>query len=121
MTRDEFHLRRRMFVVDEGNVMIAEAGDPRTHWEWLTQWFGREPVHAHWTTTTRGYVLDGQAVFYRGNFLPDVDPADVELAVRRLEAELGPITRLGFGAVRSTTQQPWPVMYETSLVSKDTV
>ena len=57
-----FHRRRRMFVVHNGRVKVANKRDPRTHREWLSA----EGIQLG--EQTRGYYLAGRLVAYRGEY-----------------------------------------------------
>lgn len=57
-----FHRHRRMFVVHDGKVKVANRRDPRTHGEWLAA----EGIQLR--EQTRGYYLGGRIVAYRGEY-----------------------------------------------------
>jgi hypothetical protein len=109
-TEREFHAARRMFAVTDHGVLVAEAGDLRTHYEWLSSHFGDAPVERYFAETTRGYVLDGVLCAYKGqDFSRWVKYGDVVLALDEMEKHCGPIERVWLGVRRGKhDSQPWP-------------
>lgn len=105
MTEAEFHAARRMFVVKNGTVLIAPAGCPLTHVEWLSDLFGIELAGMMIEKNVRGYALNGRMVVYVGDFSHRVNHHDAVAALEVIE-KLMPISEIGFGAVYGK-EQPW--------------
>lgn len=59
-----FHSRRRMFVVRNGQLILAPAGLAMWHRDWFEEegWNVVEVI----ATELRGFYLDGEVYFYRG-------------------------------------------------------
>lgn len=117
MTEKEFHAARWMWAVIQGKVMIAMHGDQRSHYEWVSHLMGLngdgrpEPFEPFFNELTRGYVLDGRLVAYKGqDFSRWVSWEDTELALNELEKVAGPIHTVAFGARYSKDEMPWPVV-----------
>lgn len=122
MTEKEFHAARWMWAVIDRKVIVADHGDTRSHYEWLRCLIEEAglpvPYESFFNGLTRGYVLDGKLVAYKGqDFSRWVDKADVLIALDELEKVCGPITRVGLGATYSATDMPWPTVAETDAAS----
>jgi len=108
MTEHEFHAARRMFCVYDGTVLVAPAGWPVTHFEWLSSMLGTEEAHAWIRNHPRGYVLGDRLVIYKGeNFSPLCASTDL-MAALDLFSRMMPdtIKVVGRGAIPGP-EQPW--------------
>lgn len=113
MTETEFHAARTMWVATDHGVLVAEPGDRRTHYEWVVSMFGAEVTKAHFDKLTRGYLLDGRLVAYKGtDFSKYVSHADVRAAALELTRRGHEVHTVGLGAVYSATKMPWPTKVE---------
>lgn len=114
MTEKEFHKARRMWAVVDGKLLVAAPGDGRTHYEWLLSVVPAGELGPHWPDLTRGYVLNGRLVAYKGDtFSRWVNQADVVVALDGMRAACGPIDRVCLGVrVGRADEQPWPVQTE---------
>lgn len=108
MTEHEFHAARRMFVVNKGTVLVAPAGLPVTHVEWLADVLGSDEARAWVRNHPRGYVLGDRLVIYRGeDFSPMCDAGDLLAALDTFDRMMpGVIKVVGRGAVPGPGQ-PW--------------
>lgn len=63
-----FHERRRAFVIINKRIEFLPKGSTMSHYEFCqTKGLSKEEFNR----ITRGYYLDGKAVFYKGNFIWD--------------------------------------------------
>ncbi len=107
MTENEFHAKRRMFIVVGETVMVAPENYVCSHMEWLNSFAGHEKAQEWMEKCTRGYVLDNRAVAYTHGFSHRIDHRAFLLALKVL-IELYDITEVGIG-VRVSSESPWPV------------
>lgn len=112
MTETEFHAARRMFAAHRGTVLVAPAGTPYTHREWLQDVFrGYTSLADVWMAeAVRGYVLGDRFAAYKGdNFAHWVEHADVVAALDVMDHLFGGvIATVGLGAKYQPGVQPWP-------------
>ncbi len=120
LTEDDFHRARRMFAVIDGTVLVAPAGLPLTHRQWLQGFFSPGPAALFPATTadlafaawfgrlTRGYTLGSVLVAYRGDAMSRPDMHDVVLAAAVLDPAGDRLTEIGLGVVMGCGGgQPW--------------
>lgn len=107
MTEQEFHKARRMFIVIDGTVLVAPAGDGRTHYEWVASLIQQPHTSEIIGRSTRGYVINGRLVAYIGqDFDRWVDRKAVVAAYDVFDRLCGPITHIGLGAIPGKNH-PW--------------
>ena len=64
----DYHKRRRAFIIYNGEVFFVKKGEDKSHYEFaLELGIDKETF----STLCRGYYLDGELVFYKGNFVYD--------------------------------------------------
>ena len=70
-TKDEardFHKQRKAFIILEGELKFLPEGSSMSHYEYCqTKGLSKEEFNK----ITRGYYLNGNAVFYKDNFIYD--------------------------------------------------
>lgn len=112
MTLNEFHAARRMFFATPNGIMIAAAGDQRSHYEWLVSEFG-EVAHKHYQEWTRGYWLGNRIVAYKGqdfeHWIDHVKFAEIIRVFKHLATDAGQtITEVGIGVAKGSVNGPQP-------------
>lgn len=97
-----FHTDRQMFVVVDGNLIIAQVGNPHSH----SEWFATLSPYNDWIYyCTRGYILNGKLVAYLGeDFSHRVNHKDVCIALNHFKD----IHTVGFGAIYEPNKEQWP-------------
>lgn len=104
MNAIEFHKARRMFVLACRTLILAPKNDERTHHAWLTDLFGVTPATWLIQNCTRGYILNGRMMCYKGiDFSAEVDKSDVKYLFEEMPER---IAEIGLGAVPGPNQ-PW--------------
>ena len=66
----DFHSRRRAFIIYNDEVNFLEEGSSLSHWEFAQIKFP-EITKEIFVELTRGYFMDNEVVFYKGNFCYD--------------------------------------------------
>ncbi len=107
---NSFHTDRRMWIVVDGTLLIAPANCPYTHYEWLSPILGWQTA-MFMKNATRGYVLSGRLVAYKGDFDHHVDHDSVITALLMFQS----VESVGFGPIVNDTEQPWRLRVEYSL------
>lgn len=130
MTLEEFHTNRRMFVIIEGNIILAPEKLNMSHHEWLYKTlFGAEAdriIQNH----TRGYILNNKIVAYIGSDfsdeIPEKDMKPLQELVLLIESGRAgsipcdtykhQILMVGLGAVKSDFN-PWHCKRDIDVLS----
>ena len=80
-TKDEardFHKQRKAFIILEGEIEFLPEGSSMSHYEYCqTKGLSKEEFNQ----ITRGYYLNGNAVFYKDNFIYDDEVIENSLKV----------------------------------------
>ena len=80
-TKDEardFHKQRKAFIILEGQIEFLPEGSSMSHYEYCqTKGLTKEEFNQ----ITRGYYLNGNAVFYKDNFIYDDEVIENSLKV----------------------------------------
>ena len=105
-TKDEardFHKQRKAFIILEGEIEFLPEGSSMSHYEYgQTKGLSKEEFNQ----ITRGYYLNGNAVFYKDNFIYDgevienslkvVDEISKIINVEEFEIYFGQLPEQGF-------------------------
>ena len=108
----DFHLQRRTFIIYNNKVNFLEEGSPMSHWEFCQDRFP-EISKEEFAEITRGYYLNGDLVFYKGNFTYDDSVIHEALNyVNEIKSILGiSQVKIYFGCVVGKPGETWPLDY----------
>lgn len=119
-TNDEsrdFHKRRTAFIViDKKIYYIKNSG--MSHWEFCQK---RNIPKEEFNKLTRGYYIDGNIVFYKGNFTYDQDLIEDALKyILKIKEDCNlPKMKIYFGLVIPKKDEQWKYDYYYGEISDD--
>lgn len=119
-TKDEardFHRRRIAFIViDEKIYYIKNSG--QSHWEFCQE---KNISKEQFNELTRGYYIDGNIVFYKGNFIYDqaliCDAMKYIIKIKK-DCNLSQM-KIYFGQIVPKGDEPWQYDYYYGLITSD--
>ena len=119
-TKDEarvFHKRRTAFIVIEDKLYYIKNSE-QTHWEFCQK---RGVSKEQFNKMTRGYYIDGNIVFYKGNFTYDEelikDGLKYIMKIKE-DCKLGKM-KIYFGLRIPEKDEPWEYNYYYGKITAD--
>lgn len=113
----DFHKRRIAFIVIDNKLYYIKNSE-KSHWEFCQE---RNISKEQFNEMTRGYYIDGNIVFYKGNFTYDSDLiSDAMKYIIRIkeDCKLSKM-KIYFGQIVPKKDEPWKYDYYYGEVTDD--
>jgi len=116
----DFHQRRRAFLIVNNQIYFMKKGSTQSHWEYCQESFP-DISKDEFNKIIRGFYLDGDVVFYKGNFTYDDEVIETSLKyLSKIKDELGAAKmEIYFGTIIDTTKEIWPYDYHYGRIDEN--